>query len=462
MELTSSLHDRRRAYRDLDAMEPEADRTVRLLVSDVIDECPISRLQWLTLGLCVFIAALDGFDTQSIGFLAPVMAHSFGIPLARFGGVFTFGLLGLMVGAVTFGSLADRFGRKRMLILSTLAFGVCAFATAFVSSLQSLLLVRFLTGLGLGGAMPNVVALASEFMPRRHSRVCVTLLFCGIPLGAVSGGLISSALLPGYGWQAVFYIGGALPVISAVAVQAWMPESVKSLIARGTDPARVRATMLRIAPDLAGRAVSFGDSEVRYSGATVRHLFTEGRAARTILLWVPYFMNLLVLYFVISWLPSVLLMNGHSVALGIHAVTAFSLGGIIGSLLQGRMMNSSGAAKVLLAEFAIYEALVVSLAIFPLSTAVIIVATFGMGAVVQGAQAGLNSLAAEIYPTPVRATGVGWALGVGRVGSILGPAVGGVMLSAHWSPQHIFLTGLVPGSIAAIAMILTMIRRSND
>lgn len=438
-------------------------RSVAVRLSDVIDERSMSTLQITTVGLCMLVAVLDGFDTQTIGFLAPAISKTLGIALAQFGSVFTSGLVGLMIGAVTLGSFADRFGRKKMLVLSTFAFGACAFLTAFAHTLPQLLAIRFLTGIGLGGAMPNVVSLASEFSPRRHARVCVTLLFCGMPAGAVLGGIVSAALLSRYGWHAVFYIGGILPIAVALAVLAWMPESVKYLIAKrngGNGDLRVRRTMLRIAPDLAAHNVVFVDQERKYLGIPVRHLFTEGRASKTILLWIPYFMNLLVLYFVISWLPAVLVLSGHPVSMGIEAITAFSVGGIAGSLAQGRLMNRFGVAPVLLGEFAVFVALVVVLALLPLGNTLIIAATLGAGAAVQGAQAGLNSLAAEIYPTSMRATGVGWALGVGRIGSILGPAAGSLMLAYHWNAQHIFLAGVVPGCIAGLAIVLAWRTRS--
>ena len=422
-------------------------------VGEVIDARPLSRLQILTVVLCIAVAVLDGFDTQTIGFLAPAIARSLALPLPGFGSVFTAGLFGLMIGAITLGPLADRFGRKRMLVLATLAFGAFAFATAFAHTLPQLLIVRFLTGLGLGGAMPNVVALASEFSPRRLARVCVTILFCGMPAGAVVGGLVSAALLPRYGWHSVFYVGGVLPVAVALAVAIWMPESVRYLTTLPDGRARARKIMSRIAPELAQRDIEFVSGEARHSGVPLRHLFMEGRAGRTILLWIPYFMNLLVLYFIISWLPAVMVRTGSSITLGIQAITAFSLGGVIGSLLQGRLMDRFGSIPVLSVEFAFYIGFVVVLATQLLGVAGILVATGLAGIAVQGAQAGLNALAAEIYPTSMRGTGVGCALAVGRIGSILGPIAGSLMLAFNWNAQQIFLAGAIPGVIAVMAIL---------
>ena len=435
------------------AAAPQDSDANALTVGEVIDQRPFGRLQVMTVVLCILVAVLDGFDTQAIGFLAPAIARSLALPLPKFGSVFTAGLVGLMIGAITLGPLADRFGRKRMLVLATAGFGACAFATAFANSLPELLIMRFLTGLGLGGAMPNVVALTSEFAPRRLSRVCVTILFCGMPAGAVVGGLVSAALLPHYGWHSIFYVGGALPLVVALAVALWMPESVRYLITLRDGRAYARKTMFRIAPDLAQYNVEFVSGEVQHAGVPLRHLFTEGRAPRTILLWIPYFMNLLVLYFIISWLPAVMVRTGNSVTVGIQAITAFSLGGVVGSLLQGRLMNRFGPVQVLFAEFVFYIGFAIMFATQPLGVAGVLLATGLAGVAVQGAQAGLNSLAAEIYPTAMRGTGVGCALAVGRIGSILGPIAGSVMLASEWNAQQIFLAGAIPGAIAAIAIV---------
>lgn len=423
------------------------------LVGDVIDARPMSALQRFTVALCMLVAVLDGFDTQTIGFLAPAISADLHIPLHQFGPVFTAGLVGLMMGAVVCGTLADRYGRKKILIASTLAFGAFALLTAYATTLPQLLVVRFLTGVGLGGAMPNIVAIASEFSPRRLARISVTLLFCGMPAGAVLGGLVSAALLPRFGWHAVFYVGGGLPLIIAAALAAWMPESVRYLICRGDANLRVNAIMRRIAPDLDSNAVAFVDTVRAPGGATIRQLFTDGRAPTTILLWIPYFLNLMVLYFSISWLPAVLVLNGQNVSIGIEAITAFSVGGIIGSIAQGKLMNRFGVTPVLFTEFILYMAFVAMLVLLPLDSALILACTLGAGCAVQGAQAGLNSLAAEIYPVSMRATGVGCALSVGRIGSILGPIAGTLMLAQHWNARQIFLSGLVPGAIAALALL---------
>jgi AAHS family 4-hydroxybenzoate transporter-like MFS transporter len=428
-------------------------------VGDVIDARPMSALQRLIVALCMLVAVLDGFDTQTIGFLAPAISADLHIPLYRFGPVFTAGLVGLMVGAILCGTLADRYGRKRVLIAATISFGACALLTAYATTLPQLMVIRFLTGVGLGGAMPNIVAIASEFSPRRLARISVTLLFCGMPAGAVLGGMASAILLPRFGWHALFFVGGALPLAVAAALAIWMPESVRYLIQRGDAGRRVNAIMRRIAPDLDAGTVVVANTVRSQGSATIRQLFTDGRAPATILLWIPYFLNLMVLYFSISWLPAVLVLNGQDVSIGIEAITAFSVGGIIGSMAQGRLMNRFGVTPVLCTEFVIYMVFVAALALLPLDTTFILACTLGAGCAVQGAQAGLNSLAAEIYPVAIRATGVGCALSVGRIGSIIGPVAGALMLAQHWNARQIFLAGMMPGAIATLALLSGVVFR---
>ena len=426
-----------------------------MTVSDVVDNQPMSRLQISTVVMCGFIAVLDGFDTQSIGFLAPAIAEFLNVPLHSFAPVFVVGLLGLMCGAGVLGPVADRWGRKWTIVFSTVVFGLFSFLTAYATSFNELLAFRFLTGIGLGGAMPNVVAMTAEYSPKRLQTILVSMLFTGMPLGAVLGGLVASVLLPRWGWQSVFYVGGLLPLAMVAVLIVKLPESVRYLIAHGAKSDRVAATMARVAPTFAGiRGVRFVPGAPAPKGFPVKLLFTEGRALGTVLLWVPYFMNLLIIYFVVSWLPAVLRQAGMPIAAGVTAISLFSLGGIVGSLLQGIMMRKVGSSRLLAAEFGVSVLLIGSLGVLPASFGLIMSVAFVLGVSVQGAQAGLNALVSEFYPTAIRSTGVGWALGVGRIGSIVGPVLGGIMLSLNWSLQQIFLAGTIPALCAGIAILV--------
>lgn len=424
-------------------------------ISEVVDNQPLSWFQIGTIFMCGFVAVLDGFDTQSIGFLAPAIAESLNVPLQSFAPVFVAGLLGLMCGAGVLGPVADRWGRKWTIVLATLAFGLFSFLTAFTTSFNELLLFRFLTGIGLGGAMPNVVALTAEYSPKRLQTIFVSMLFTGMPLGAVLGGLVASALLPVWGWQSVFYVGGLLPLMMVIILIVKLPESARYLIVHGATSDRIAGIMARVAPGFANiRQVRFVPGVAPLKGFSVKHLFTDGRAAGTLLLWLPYFMNLLIIYFVISWLPAVLRQAGMPISAGVTAISLFSLGGIVGSLVQGISMRQVGSSRLLAVEFGLSVLLIGSLGVLPSSFGLLMSVALVLGIVVQGAQAGLNALVADFYPTAIRSTGVGWALGVGRIGSIVGPVLGGVMLSLHWNLQEIFLAGTVPALCAALAILV--------
>jgi AAHS family 4-hydroxybenzoate transporter-like MFS transporter len=411
----------------------------------------------MTIGLCGLVLLLDGFDTQSMGFLAPPIAEELGIPLAAFGPVFAAGLIGLMLGTMVSGPIADRWGRKWTLVLSTFTFGVFSLATVQVTSLEGLVWIRFVTGLGLGGAMPNVVALASEYAPARLQAILVTVIFVGMGAGALVAGLISAWMIPMWGWRSVFYVGGVAPIALGVVLIGVLPESMRFLALKDRSPHRLGRILRRMAPDVDPARLDYSTpAETAVHGMPVKHLFTEGRAVGTLLLWVPFFMNLLILYFILSWLPALLRQAGMPVSAGITGVTLFSLGGIIGTLAQGPLMKALGAHRIIPLELAVSVGLVLVAAnvfeTFPLMMAMTVV----LGICVQGAQAGLNAVAAMFYPTAIRSTGVGWALGVGRIGSITGPMIGGVMLGLQWTPQQIFTAGAIPAACAAAAVLLSL------
>ncbi|MDP9049612.1 MAG: MFS transporter [Acidobacteriota bacterium] len=425
-----------------------------LKVSEIIDERPLSRFQKNTILLCGLVLVLDGFDTQSIGFLAPSIADSLHLRIGTFGPVFSAALFGLMIASMIAGPIADRVGRKVPIVFATLTFATFAIATARAATFEQLVVFRFLTGLGLGGAIPNVVALTTEYAPKRLQKIVVSMLFCSMPLGALLGGLVSTVLLPRFGWQSVFYAGGVLPLCVALVLIWVLPESIRFLGNSSKDQTAIRRILWRIAPEVADSGVDFAPSveDRPRQKIPVIQLFTEGRAMGTVLLWIPFFMNLLMLYFIVTWLPALLRRSHMPPMAGILAVSIFSLGGIIGSLLQGRIMVARGVSGVLLAEFGLSLVLIGTLGSvvsFPLMMAI----TFVLGCLIQGAQAGLNALAATFYPTSMRSTGVGWALGIGRIGSIAGPILGGMMVSRAWALRQILFAGAVPALVAVLAVL---------
>jgi AAHS family 4-hydroxybenzoate transporter-like MFS transporter len=425
-------------------------------IDKILDERPMSALQITTLALCALVAVLDGFDIQAIGFVAPAIADTLQVKMSAFGPAFSSGLFGLMIGSAGLAPLADRFGRKGVLVPAVFAFGACTLLTVTVATLPELIAVRFLTGLGLGAALPNIVAIASEFAPRRFARTCVTLLFCGMSTGAALGGLVAGQLLPRFGWQSVFVVGGLLPMVVGLVLMKLLPESIRFLAARPGNDAHVQALMARIAPGVRLAAADLHPPILAPNEKLpLSRLFADGMWRRTLLLWVPYTMNLIALYFIISWLPAAMRAAGMPLADGIRAVTLFSIGGVIGALFQGRMMNLVGGHRMLAVQFIVYTCLMLLLANVAPQAGLIFAVAGVLGLAVHGAQAGLNAVAAETYPITVRSTGVGWALAVGRIGSIAAPLLGGAMLARSWTLQEIFLASSLPAILAAAAVLTT-------
>ncbi|MBN2059812.1 MAG: MFS transporter [Deltaproteobacteria bacterium] len=433
------------------------DQTQISKISDIIDNRPMSRFQIRTILLGGLVLFLDGFDAQTIGFLATPIAESRGIPVTAFGPIFSASLIGLMIAAMLAGPIADRWGRKWPIIFSTFTLAIFSMLTAFSTSFNQLLIFRFLTGLGLGGALPNVVALSSEYVPKRLLAVLVAVLFCGMPLGGFICGMLSSALLPVWGWQSVFYIGGALPFLLSLLLIPLLPESVKFLSQRRDNPRKIARLMASIAPEITvdSDQLSFAAPVAARQAMPVKYLFTDGRAVGTVMLWVPNFMNLLLMYVILNWLPALLRASGMTVSDGVMATSFFSLGGILGSLSEGFLIKFVGSYKILLAEFGLCGLFIVLMAMMAGSWPLVITLAFLLGFLVIGAQAGLNVLAANFYPTSIRSTGVGWALGIGRIGSIVGPILAGMLLSMEWQPWQVLLAGAVPALFALGAILLS-------
>jgi AAHS family 4-hydroxybenzoate transporter-like MFS transporter len=430
----------------------KTDRAIT--VTELIDQERMNRFQVVTILLCGLVLVLDGFATQSIGFLASSIAQSLHMSVHSFGPLFAAALIGLMLSSMLAGPIADRVGRKGPIIAATAIFGTFSILTAHAGSFRELVALRFLTGLGLGAAIPNVVALATEYSPRRLQQIVVTTIFCSMPLGALLGSLAGSVMLPRWGWRSVFHVSGILPLGLALVLLKVLPESLRFLSLRGA---------IRQFP-AAEQHVEIEQSPVRQEerpiGVSVIQLFQDGRAVGTLLLWICLFMNLLLLYFIVNWLPALLRENNMPATAGILAVSLFSLGGIVGSILQGPAMKAFGARPVLLCEFALCLALL-SLFSGITSLAPMMTAIFFTGILIQGAQAGLNASSAVFYPTSIRSTGVGWALGIGRLGSITGPLLGGIMLSRSWSLQHIFYANSIPALLAGIAILLSALIPRN-
>jgi len=422
-------------------------------VADFIDRQPVGGFQLKLLVTCAAVLFLDGYDTQAIGYVAPAVAKEWGLSKGVLGPVFSAGLFGLMIGALVFGPLADRIGRRKIIIFSTLAFGLGALATALVQDVNALLAIRFLTGLGLGGAMPNAIALTAEFNPRRRRATMVMIMFCGFSVGAALGGLLAAALIPQFGWRSVFVVGGIAPILLAPILVLRLPESVRFLAHTGRADTRIARLLGSVTPTAAfAPATRFVVDEPELAGIPVKHLFRDGRTLVTLLLWVVFFMSLLDLYFLSNWLPTVLNDLGASVSVAAAIGSMLQVGGVVGCFALGSVIDRfSFRALALVYVIAVFA--VGAIGQLGHSIVFVTVAIFAAGFCIVGGQIAANALAATFYPTSLRATGVGWALGIGRVGSIVGPLIGGMLLTMRWSPASVFLAAAGAALCAALAAI---------
>lgn len=423
-------------------------------LSEVVDSARLGPRQ---LGVLVLLGAclvMDGFDVQAMGYVAPALIRDWNIPRAAMGPVFSAALLGLFVGSIVFSMIADRVGRRPVLLGATLAFSVFTLLTARAGSMQELLLVRFLAGLGLGAMMPNATALVGEYSPARRRVATMMIVTNGFMIGAVLGGFVSAWLLPAHGWRSVFLVGGIVPLAMLVPMVAWLPESLQFLAVRGKGAERIARWLRRLDPAApAGPHVRYVVREERREGIPIVQLFRQGRAPGTVLLWIVNFMNVLDAYFVSSWLPTLARDAGFSTSTAVLVGTAVQAGGAIGTVALGLVLQRVGFVPVLTACFAVAAVSLAVIGLPGLPLSALMAVAFLTGWAVFGGQPGVNALAATCYPTDLRSTGIGAGLGVGRFGAILGPLLAGELMLRQWSNEALFQAAAVPAVVSAAAVL---------
>lgn len=433
---------------------PSVSGATPIDIAALIDKRKIGAFQIGLFALCGLCLVIDGFDVQAMGYAAPAILQDWKIDKASLGPVFGAGLFGMLIGSLVFSPVADRIGRRPVLIGATVFFGVCMLATAHVGTIDGLLALRFITGIGLGCIMPNAMALAGEFSPSRSKASMMMIVSCGFTLGAIVGGLVSAMLIPAFGWRAVFHAGGIAPLVIAAFMIFYLPESLQFLALRGGREERITASLKRIAPDLRfGGDVRYAIHEQVSTGIPIAHLFQDGRAVGTLLLWAINFMNLINLYFLSNWLPTLIHDAGHATTYAVLAGTTLQVGGAIGTLALGWIIDRKGFVPVLVASFLLATLAIAAIGQLAATLIPAFVVIFIAGFCIVGGQPAVNALAANYYPTSLRSTGIGWSLGVGRVGSIIGPVLGGALIGMHWSSASLFLAAAVPAAISALLML---------
>jgi len=401
--------------------------------------------------ICAFMF-IEGYDMQVLGYAAPAIIKAWHSDKAAFGGVFGASLGGFMVGATLLGNLGDRIGRKRMIVAGCLLFGSFTLASAYAPSLTWLLALRTVAGLGLGGSIPNAIALMTEYAPSRERATRVGIMFIGYTIGSALGGVIAAQLIPAYGWPSVFVVGGVLPIGIAIVSIFVLPESVRFLMLKRGRTDLVLPLLRRVRPELTlpDDAVIAVEEEQR-KGTPVKDLFSGARASMTSLLWLAYAANMVSLHFLTSWLPTVMADSGVPLAHAVIATALLQAGGAVGSLVIGRLLDRIGTLGIV-AAFLVAAPCVASLGHVGTNETPLMILVTVAGALIIGGQAGINALAGTLYPTYMRSTGTGWAFGMGRFGSILGPVIGGQLIAFGLPLGALFATAAAPILVSSGAL----------
>lgn len=416
-----------------------------------LDGRPVSYYQWRLLALLILLLVTDGYDAQVLGYVIPALAQDWGLEKAAFGPVFSANLLGLTLGSLAVTPLADRFGVRRVLLWCVLLYASLTLLMVFSTSLNSLMLARFLCGIGMGGAMPSAMALMADYAPPRLRTLMVTLAACGFSLGGAAGGFVAAGFIDRFGWEAVFLAGGVAPLLLFPFLVMFLPESLPRLLRDAPPYARLQRLAARVLPAWQVPAAQLAVDEPAADKLTVLGLFRDGFARPTLLIWGTFFVSLILLYFMISWLPSLLLESGLALKQANLVTSLFLFAGTFGAICLAwcadRMANKARLLAAVLVGAAVFSVLV---GLNHADPRWLVPSVFAAGFCIIGGQLTLNAFVSNFYPAQVRATGAGWALGVGRFGSILGPLLGSLLLAMHMPVEWIFFFCAIPAVIAAL------------
>ncbi|MCT8343370.1 MULTISPECIES: MFS transporter [Photorhabdus] len=428
--------------------------TKTVSIQHIINNQKFSKVQWQVLILCFLIVVIDGFDTVLMGYIAPAVVNDFKVEGAILGPTMSAALFGLSLGSIFSGPLADRFGRKSVLTISVTVFGLLSLATAVADSIQTLTILRFLTGLGLGAAMSNAITLISEYAPENRRSLLINIVFCGFPLGAAVGGIISAWIIPHFGWQGVLILGGILPLFLSLFLFSLLPESLRYLVLQGgsEDNNNIR----RILSKMTGSALNdinkftFDEEEIIHK-SSIKTVLSNRFLVGTTMLWITYCMGALVFYVLTSWMPFLMNDVGFSISMAATLTALFPLGGVISTVFSGWLMDRINPHKVVATNYALAGILVFFIGQEE-NVLLLSILIFLAGITMNGAQASMGSISAQFYPTHCRATGVAWMLGFGRFGGIFGTLFGAELIRLELSYSTIFAILSIPAILAALSL----------
>lgn len=415
----------------------------------------LGSLQMRVAALCTLVQVCDGYDLNAVAWAVPPLIRQWHLPPSMFTVAFLWSSVGIMTGALSAGPIGDRFGRRPLLLVSLTIFGIASLLSAFSGSLAMLTVLRFFTGIGIGGGFAGAASLTGDYAPHRLRATVIMATFTGAPIGGFLGGQIVALLLPLYGWPMIFIIGGAFPLVLVLMLAVWLPESPRFLAARQNLPPRHAAVLQRldIVPD--------GGHEVDVArGNPILMLFGQGYALQTALMWVIYFCSLLNLFLFAYWMPTVLNMIGMTPAQAVFASSLRDGGAILVVLYLGLAIDRIGPERTLALHYALGAIFIAIIALVALPYMALCVVSLLAGMTIIGSQTGLNGTCGKLYPARMRTSGLGWALGIGRLGAVVAPVLGGYLLARGLAPTQIFLVACGFALIAALATALLAFRGS--
>ena len=416
----------------------------------------VGGLQLRVAAFCTLVQICDGYDINSVAWAVPSLIHTWHLPPSMFTMAFLWSSIGILVGALSAGPIGDRFGRRPLLLASLTIFGFASLLSAAAGSLGMLSLWRFFTGLGIGGGFSGAAALTGDYAPHRLRATMIMATFTGAPIGGFVGGQIVALLLAHFDWPVIFVLGGVFPLVLVPALALWLPESPRFLVARENLSPRHAALLQRlgIAP------MQSGPVDLA-RGNPVKMLFSQGYALQTVLLWIIYFCSLLNLFLFAYWMPTVLNLIGMSPPKAVFASSLRDLGAIFAVLYLGLAIDRIGPERTLALHYAAGAVFIGVIALVALPYAMLLLMSFLAGATIIGSQTGANGTCGKLYPARMRTSGLGWALGIGRLGGIAAPVLGGYLLALGLAPTHIFLSACFFALIAAVATALLALRGSR-
>jgi len=433
----------------------------KININTLIDEAKFTPFHWGVLFWCLMIIIFDGYDLVIYGVALPLLMQEWALSAVQAGLLASTALFGMMFGAMTFGTLSDKLGRKKTIMICVAIFSGFTFLGAFATNPVEFGILRFLAGLGIGGVMPNVVALMTEYAPKRIRSTLVALMFSGYAIGGMTSALLGAWLVPQFGWKIMFYIA-IIPLVALPLIWKFLPESLMYLTNK-KEIEQTRTIVQKISPSqqLNGDTEFVLNEVTKGDEAPVKALFQQGRMFSTFMFWIAFFMCLLMVYALGSWLPKLMIQAGYSLGASMIFLFALNIGGMIGAIGGGALADRFHIKKVVTIMFICGAAALILLG-FNSPQIVLYTLIAVAGAATIGSQILLYTFVAQYYPSTVRSTGMGWASGIGRIGAIVGPVLTGALLTMNLPHQMNFFAIAIPGVIAALAIFMVNLKTSVE